>query len=414
MASIDRAPIDEWLGRLEKSGRSTLSELLARPPDHQAAAGYQHTLREICQQPETWMETAARVAGHGAQLDQLLAATGIRGRRGFLLLTGSGSSLFAGECVAAALQESLGVPALAVSAGALLTHPSATLPPAGPYLVVSLARSGNSPESGAVLDALTAPEAHHLIITCNADGALARRHRDQARVAAIVLSDATHDRSLVMTSSFTNMALAASALGHAAEFEAYRAAASRVATLARRVLADDSQALAERAQGRFDSVVYLGAGCRLGSARESALKMLEMTGGEIWTMAETFLGLRHGPMAAIGPQTLVVAQLSSEPVARAFEIDLLRELRRKRLGARPVIVGCALPADLVSEGGVVVDCGAAGELADVSLTLIDALAGQLLAFFSCLALGLKPDSPSRDGVIQRVVEQFEIHRRVQP
>ena len=130
-------------------------------------------------------------------------------------------------------------------------------------------------------------------------------------------------------------------------------------------------------------------------------------------MAETFLGLRHGPMAAIGPKTLVVAHLSAEPVARAFEIDLLRELQRKRLAPRLVIVGCATPAELVSEGGVVVDCGPAGSLADVTLTLIDAMAGQLLAFFSCLALGLKPDSPSRNGVIQRVVEEFAIHRRVQ-
>ena len=414
MASIDRAPIDEWLGRLEKSAASTLSELLARSAEQQDAAGYQHTLREICQQPETWIETAARMAAEGPRLEQALVAAGIRDRRGSLLLTGSGSSLFAGDCVAAALQEALRVPTVAVSAGALLTHPSASLPPAGPYLLVSFARSGNSPESCAVIDALKTPGTHHLIITCNAAGALARRYRDEPQVCTLVLSEATHDRSLVMTSSFTNMALAASALGSRAGFDAYRAATDRVATVARRLLGHDSQALAERARGRFDSVVYLGAGCRFGSARESALKMLEMTGGEIWTMAESFLGLRHGPMAAIGAQTLVVAHLSSEPVARAFELDLLRELQHKRLAVRPVIVGCAVPAELASEGGVIVDCGPASGLADVTLTLVDALAGQLLAFFSCLALGLKPDAPSRNGVIQRVVEEFEIHRRVAP
>jgi tagatose-6-phosphate ketose/aldose isomerase len=283
----------------------------------------------------------------------------------------------------------------------------------GPYLLVSFARSGNSPESCAVIDALKTPDAHHLLITCNGEGALARSYRDAPQVSAIVLSDATHDRSLVMTSSFTNMVLAASALGHGGGFDGYRAATDRVAGVARHVLAHDSQALAERSRGRFASVVYLGGGCRFGSARESALKMLEMTGGQIWSMPETYLGLRHGPMAAIGAQTLVVAHVSSEPVARAFELDLLRELWRKRLAARPVIVGCAVSAELGSEGGVVVDCGPAGDLADVTLTLIDALVGQLLAFFSCLALGRKPDSPSTDGVIQRVVEEFQIHRRVQ-
>ena len=414
MASIDMAPIDEWLERLEKSGDGALPRLLARSPGDQKAGGYAHTLREICQQPATWTETAAQVAGQHALLESTLSGAGIPERRGFLLLTGSGSSLYAGECLAPALQESLRVPVLTVSAGALLTHPAATLPPSGPYLLVSFARSGNSPESSAVIDALTAPAARHLVVTCNKEGALARNYRDDLRVSVIVLSDATHDRSLVMTSSFTNMVLAASALGQASDLLAYRAAAERIVTAARRILQRDADALAERARRRFDSVVYLGSGCRFGSAREAALKMVEMTGGQIWTMAESFLGLRHGPMAAIGPETLVVAHLSSEPTARAFELDVLRELDRKRLGAGRVIVGCAVPSDVVAAGDVVVHCGALDEHADVTLTLIDALAGQLLAFFSCLALGLRPDSPSTGGVINRVVEEFEIHRRLGP
>jgi len=37
--------------------------------------------------------------------------------------------------------------------------------------------------------------------------------------------------------------------------------------------------------------------------------------------------------------------------------------------------------------------------------------GQLLAFFRCLSAGLRPDSPSDDGVISRVVGDFAIHRR---
>ena len=411
MASIEMAPIDEWLARLEKSGDGAVPRLLARPAGEQKTAGYSHTLREICQQPATWTETAERVAGHQELLERALVDAGIRERRGFLLFTGSGSSLYAGECLAPALQETLRVPVLAVSAGALLTHPAATLPPSGPYLLVSFARSGNSPESAAVIDALTAPAAHHLVVTCNKEGALARNYRDHPRVSVIVLSDATHDRSLVMTSSFTNMALAASALGQVGDLAAYRSAAERAVAAARRVLQRDADALAERARRRFASAVYLGSGCRFGSAREAALKVLEMTGGQIWTMPETFLGLRHGPMAAIGPETLVVAHLSSEPTARAFELDLLRELDRKRLGAGRVIVGCAVPSDVVAAGDVVVDCGGVDELADVTLTLIDALVGQLLAFFSCLALGLRPDSPSTDGVIRRVVEEFEIHRR---
>ena len=39
------------------------------------------------------------------------------------------------------------------------------------------------------------------------------------------------------------------------------------------------------------------------------------------------------------------------------------------------------------------------------------LVGQLLAFFHCLEAGYRPDSPSVDNVITRVVSGFEIHRR---
>ena len=61
--------------------------------------------------------------------------------------------------------------------------------------------------------------------------------------------------------------------------------------------------------------------------------MLEMTAGEVTTFPETYLGLRHGPMAAVDEGALVVCFLSADPVVRAFEVDLMRELDRKKLGA---------------------------------------------------------------------------------
>ena len=139
--------------------------------------------------------------------------------------------------------------------------------------------------------------------------------------------------------------------------------------------------------------------------------MLEMNAGDVWTYAESYLGLRHGPMTAIRPDTLVVAFLSSDPLVRAYERDLLSELDRKSLGAGRVVLGAGVPKDVVaSKQALVLDCGSAAS-ADEDLTLLDALVGQLLAFFRCLGSGYRPDSPSADGVITRVVSGFEIHRR---
>jgi tagatose-6-phosphate ketose/aldose isomerase len=329
-----------------------------------------------------------------------------------VVFTGSGSSVYAAECVAPCVQRVLGVPVSAVPAGLILTHPESCLPPKGPFLVVSLARSGNSPESRAVVDFLLEErkQARHLFITCNREGTLATSYRERPEVRTIVLDQRTDDRSLVMTSSFTNLVLAGRALGGSPE--ACEERALGLAHAAASILRDRASQIAAFARNGFGSAVYLGSGCRLGSAREAALKMLEMNAGDVWTYAESYLGLRHGPMSAIRPDTLVVAFLSSDPLVRAYERDLLGELDRKSLGAGRVVMGAEVPQDVVSsQRALVLDCGGRAACADEDLTLLDALLGQLLAFFRCLGAGYRPDSPSEDDVITRVVSGFEIHRR---
>jgi D-galactosamine 6-phosphate deaminase/isomerase len=41
--------------------------------------------------------------------------------------------------------------------------------------------------------------------------------------------------------------------------------------------------------------------------------------------------------------------------------------------------------------------------------LIDVIVAQLLGFFRCLREGLRPDSPSESGIINRVVQSFTLH-----
>ena len=403
--------VEAWLGRL--AAGAAIAPLLEKPWGEQLAMGYGHTLREIAQQPVTWLETAAHVAAHAAAIESLLMESGVRDRTGALVLTGSGSSLYAAECLAPALQRELRVPVSAVSAGQILTHPDSSVPPAGRFAVVSIARSGNSPESVAVLDLLRAePRSFHFILTCNREGALATQHGSGPRVWTLVLDEKTHDKSLVMTSSFTNMVAAGWALGPPVEAASYAGRVRTVARAAVSVLLGWAEGLAAVARRGFSSVVYLGAACRLGAAREAGLKMLEMTDGRVWTLADTYLGLRHGPMSAIREDTVVVAFLSSNPLVRAYEVDLLRELERKKLGAGRVVVGASVPPGLaVRPGDLVVDVAEAGALSDPDMVLVDVVVGQLLAFFRCLGAGLRPDSPSAGGVINRVVERFAIHVR---
>ena len=190
---------------------------------------------------------------------------------------------------------------------------------------------------------LDEPRACHLVITCNGQGTLATEYASHPRVRTVVLDEKTNDQSLVMTSSFTNMVLAGALLGNAREPEAYSARARRIARGAAHVLQSCAGALAGAARSAFSSAVYLGSGCRLGAVHETSLKMLEMNDGRVWTLPESYLGLRHGPMSAVREDSLVVAFLSSDPLVRAYEADLIRELDRKKLGARRVIVGASVP-----------------------------------------------------------------------
>jgi len=382
-----------------------MAKLTGSPEHEQRRSGYFHTLREILQQPETWLRTGKMMISLAEPLSGVLI--GVR----TLILTGSGSSQFAGECVNLPLQNDLAIPVQILSGGTLLTHGGRAIVPGRPGLMVSFGRSGDSPESvGAVSHILeTEPEIRHLVITCNAQGKLATSYRGDPRVKEVVLDEQTNDRSLVMTSSFTNMILAARFLGMLQVPDEYLALTEGLSTLADGLLREHADELAEMAQRDYDRVLFLGSGTRLGAARESSLKMLEMTAGHVLATCQTYLGLRHGPMSAVNARTLVVCLLSSDTLVRSYECDLIRELNDKQLGMAKIIFGEEVPGDLAREGDLVIDCHGISTLGDDNMPVVDAILGQLLAFFRCLKEGLYPDSPSKDGVIHRVVQEFTLH-----
>lgn len=403
--------LETWLHEIS-SASSAVARLMDRGEAEQRRAGYFHTLREICQQPLLWTDTADRALRSEREITELVEGNpGSGGRARAVVLTGSGSSLYACECVAPALQDELQLPVFCVAGGDFLTHGPLAIPPCRPCLLVSLARSGDSPEScGAADRTFQDGKTHrHLIVTCNEHGRLALNYGNLPGTFPLILHERTNDRGLVMTSSYTNLSLAARFLGMLGTAGKYRTLTEKLCAVARGLLRRYTQSLAEAAENEIALTVYLGSGCAYGAARESALKMLEISGGRVKTLAESYLGLRHGPMALIHEGTRVVCFLSSANPARAYELDLIRELDRKRLGVRKVIVGEGIPVDILREDDLAVECPGLGNLGDHGASLIDAVAGQILAFFKCLSLNLQPDSPSAGDVIRRVVEPFTLY-----
>jgi tagatose-6-phosphate ketose/aldose isomerase len=381
------------------------ARLLEAPIEEQHGRGYFHTLHEILQQPSSWIHTAQQMSERVSDLRECIAGANL------LVLTGSGSSEYAGDCVRLPLRKQLEINAVAIGGGALLAQAVKPLPPERPGLVISIARSGDSPESVGALSLLlnSDPELRHLVLTCNAAGKLATSFRGNLRVRVIALEDGTNDRSLVMTSSFTNLVIAAQSLGFISAPTRYQAQCRELSAIASHLIETYFGTLASAARTNFKRVVFLGTGARFGAARESALKLLEMSAGKVTAMPETYLGLRHGPMSYVHADTLIVCFLSSDPTARAYECDLIRELDQKGLGMMKVVVGENVPGDLVRKHDVVIECPGLAAQGDDAAPVIDVIVGQLLGFFRCLEEGMRPDSPSESGVINRVVQSFKLH-----
>ena len=376
---------------------------LDRPEAEQKRRGYKHTLCEILQQPDTWMQTAAQVMNSREALQSLLDGCTS------LVLTGSGSSEYAGECVRLSLQQALGVPVQTVGSGALLTNGVTLLEREAAGLMVSFARSGDSPESVAALQLAQKLNANlrHLIVTCNPQGRLTTSFQEDANLKAVVLDSRTNDRSLVMTSSFTNMALASLGLTYLNSPEEFLKRTKSLSTtcgdLLRAAFAEFPAFLLQP----FERAFYLASPSLFGAARESALKMTEMTAGRVITVCETYLGLRHGPMSAVHSNSLVVCYVSADPLIRAYEFDVIRELHEKHLGMKKLFLGSNIPRDIASADDLIVDL--AGFDNDDTTSILYVVAGQVLALLRCLQEGLRPDAPSEDGVINRVVGDFRIY-----
>ena len=367
----------------------------------ETAGGY-WTAREITQQPAVWVEIERlmlrEAASLGSYLEPLLRRPELR-----IVLTGAGTSAFVGECLAPALNRA-GRSALAVATTDLVAAPDAWLNRV-PTLLVSFARSGNSPESVAALQLAeqALPECHHLIFTCNCDGALYRRGREAKNAHVVLLPEETNDRSFAMTSSFTGMLLAAASV-----FGLLRGLpAATLAQWGAQLLETAVPFAATLARAGFERAIFLGSTELKGLAREAALKMLELSDGQVATLAETPLGFRHGPKTIVNARTLVVLFLCNDPYTRRYELDLLEELRADGVAARVVALGADAVERSTSHDRI--DVRGAAAAPDVALCLLHALFAQVLAFQQSLACGLRPDLPNAKGVVSRVVHGFNIH-----
>lgn len=365
------------------------------------------TAREICQQPQMLRRTQDGLRTRQSEIEAFLAPLLARPELR-IVLTGAGTSAFIGDSLAPWLAAHLKRRVESIATTDIACAPELYLDAGQPTLLVSFGRSGNSPESIAAVELADQclDEIHHLVITCNAEGALAKYAALTPRGFCLQLPEETHDRGFAMTSSYSCMAWGA--LGCFLDIDTVQSRVGPIADAVSAVIAGQADLLRRAADQGYDRVAYLGSHIFKGMAREAALKLMELTNGGIATLFDSTLGFRHGPKTFVTDKTLVFVFLSNDPYTRRYDIDLLDELRRDDEAGRIVAVTAQDDAGM-SDRIVVPGLESA---ADIDLIWPYIAVAQIFAFQQSLRHGLTPDRPNAKGTVNRVVQGVRIHERV--
>ena len=370
-------------------------------------SGAVHTAREISQQPELWQSVWTEVHRQKAGLQEFLG-TALGKSRG-IILTGAGTSAFIGLSLAGLFQRKTGLVTQAIPTTDLVSHPKNYIQPNVPILLISFARSGNSPESvaAAELTGEISRACYHLIITCNPQGNLAL-HGNDDRKYVLALPKEANDQSLAMTSSYTGMLLAGILIVHLDDLDEAKKSVDILTGYGKKIINYYGDRLAAIAEKKFTRAVFLGSGPLFGTAKESQLKVQELTDGKVICKEDSFLGLRHGPKAVIDGDTLVCYIFSNEEYVSNYEKDLVHSMKK---GQKPMleigVMETVIPGISIDHIFYLSENGS--RLKEEYLSVCSALPAQILGFFKSLQLGLRPDTPSETGAITRVVEGVHIY-----
>ena len=372
--------------------------------------GAEITTREIYQQPDVWEDAFQTYTEKREEIAAFLQ--GIAGKHDYIkvILTGAGTSAYVGDTLVPYFKEVYDERKWnfnAIATTDIVANPQIYLKKDVATVLVSFARSGNSPESVGTVDLAKSlvDDLYQVTITCASEGELALQAQGDDRNLLLLQPATSNDAGFAMTSSFTSMMLTALLVFDPTEFAVKAERFEVLVRLARKVL-DNVADVKELVDLDFNRVIYLGAGPFFGLSHEAQLKILELTAGQVATMYESPVGFRHGPKSLINDQTIVLIFGSTRAYTHQYDLDLVREVAGDKI-ARRVVLLSDQAFDLENVKEVVLGCG--GVLTDIYRVFPYIVYGQLFALLTSLKVKNKPDTPSPTGTVNRVVQGVIIH-----
>lgn len=368
------------------------------------------TTEEIYQQPEVWKETFENYKANQAKIDHFIES--IRAKYDYVsvIFTGAGTSAYVGDTLAPyfkGLYDQKHFHFDAVATTDIVASPELHLQKDIPTILVSFARSGNSPESVACVELAKqfVDHLYQITITCAKDGHLAKHAEGDESNLLLLQPDQTNDKGFAMTSSFTSMMLTALLIFDQASLDEKEVRVNSLIKLSQQVLEND-KAVQSIVELDFHRVIYLGAGPFFGLAHEAQLKILELTAGKIATMYESPVGFRHGPKSLIDDMTLVFVFGSTNTYTKKYDLDLVREVAGDKIAPKVIYL-----SDQNQEIDDVENVELSDENAQLDIYRVFPyiVYAQLISILTSLKVKNKPDTPSPTGTVNRVVQGVIIH-----
>ncbi|WP_108423638.1 SIS domain-containing protein [Flagellimonas amoyensis] len=370
-----------------------------------------NTELEIAAQPRLWLETFSIVEKQRLEISAFLNNC-LTSKDLDIILTGAGSSAFIGEVLYKYFQRNLHRETRAIATTDLISHPSDHFQKDTPTLMVSFARSGDSPESLAAvnLGEKVCDKIFHLIITCSPEGQLALNANSENSYVLFMPAEA-NDKGLAMTGSFSTMLLAGLLVSDLSNLERNKDYVSKLSAYGDTILGKYAESLQKMAALSFHRIVFLGSGSLKGIARESQLKVTELSNGQVIGKYDSFLGLRHGPKAVIDGSTLVVYLFSTDDYVNKYEYDLVRSINDQKEKMAEIGVAEVLKSPDEITLDLTIEVANSIAIPEEYFAVCAVLPGQLLGLYKSINLGLSPDSPSVNKSINRVVQGVKIYHK---
>lgn len=378
-----------------------------------AKMGAEITTREIKQQPELWKETLEIYQTAENEINEFLEKVkeSANGQRIRIVFTGAGTSQYVGDTLVPYLNlkgDTRNYIFQSIGTTDLVARPEEYLFEDEPTLLVSFARSGNSPESISAVDVVNTivKNIHHLTITCASEGTLAKRSEKETNNFMLLTPKRANDDGFAMTGSFSCMALSALLIFDRTATEQKANYVHIISNMGEEVVERENeiQSIVDR---DFERIVYLGSGSLSGLTREAQLKILELTAGKIATVFDSSMGFRHGPKSFVNERTLVFDFVNNNLYTRDYDLDILEEVKEDGVASGVFAIGQRGERNF--SGDQFTFSEEIELLPDGYLALADIMVAQTIAILTSVKVKNTPDTPSPSGTVNRVVKGVTIH-----